>query len=53
MVKYSFRQRCVSEEGKKDYAEWKAKRTAQEESRSKSKLKKDLNKKEKKNEVTA
>ena len=53
MVKYSFRQRCVSEEGKKDYAEWKAKRTAQEESRSEAKLKKDLNKKEKRNEVTA
>lgn len=53
MVKYSFRPRCVSEEGKKDDAEWKVKRTAQEESRSKSKLKKDLNKKEKKNEVTA
>lgn len=53
MVKYSFRQRCVSEEGKKDYAEWKAKRAAQEESRSESKLKKDLNKKKKKNEVTA
>ena len=49
----AIRSYLLSEKGKKDYAEWKAKRAAQEESRSKSKLKKGLNKKEKKNKVTA